>query len=192
MASRVRGVRRPEISGNPAPVGHPGQRRGDEEKAHAPGEGDPDCAPDRLLLEQCPDRVDDRRDRLVSPKARTGPGIVAVGTKAELTKGRKRSGYEKPTAPSVDFANNPAITATQVSASVSRRRMPATASYASTPAEERKPITSPTRTMTATEMALDTSEVRTCPHSTEERAIGIEWNLSKMPLCRSLNSRKAV
>jgi len=30
---------------------------------------------------------------------------------------------------------------------------------------------------------LDASEVRTCPHSTDERAIGIEWNLSKLPLC---------
>ena len=46
--------------------------------------------------------------------------------------------------------------------------------------------------MTTTEMALDTSEVSTCPHSTDERAIGMEWNRSKMPLCMSLNSRKAV
>jgi len=51
---------------------------------------------------------------------------------------------------------------------------------------------SATRTMATTEIALDTSEVRTCPHSTDERAIGIERNLSKMPLCRSLNRRKAV
>ena len=46
--------------------------------------------------------------------------------------------------------------------------------------------------MTTTEMALDTSEVSTCPHSTDERAIGMEWNRSKMPLCMSLNSRKPV
>src|SRR6202158_2890045 len=109
-----------------------------------------------------------------SAKARTGPGIEAVGTNAELTNGRKMSGYEKPTAPSVDFADSPAITAIQVSASVNSTRMPATASHASTPAEERKPITSATRTMTTTEIALDTSEVSTCPHSTDERAIGIE------------------
>src|SRR5690348_17726930 len=55
-----------------------------------------------------------------SAKARTGPGIEAVGTKAELMNGRKRSGYAKAPAPSVDFADNPAITASQVSASVNR------------------------------------------------------------------------
>ena len=53
-------------------------------------------------------------------------------------------------------------------------------------------MTSATRTTTATEIALDTSEVSTCPHSTDERAIGMEWNRSKMPPCRSLNNRKAV
>src|ERR1700730_18600403 len=124
-----------------------------------------------------------------SAKARTGPGIEAVGTNAELTNGRKMIGYEKAPAPSVDFAESPAITAIQVSASVNSTRMPATASHAGTPAEERKPITSATRTMTNTEIALDTSEVRTCTQSTDERAIGIEWNLSKIPLCRSMNRR---
>ena len=39
---------------------------------------------------------------------------------------------------------------------------------------------------------LETSEVSTCAHSTEDRAIGMEWNRSKMPLCRSMNNRKAV
>src|SRR3981081_3564908 len=73
-----------------------------------------------------------------SAKARTGPGIEAVGTNAELTNGRKMSGYEKPTAPSVDFADNPAITAIQVNASVNSKRRPATASPASTPAHDRK------------------------------------------------------
>src|SRR5436190_21422226 len=127
-----------------------------------------------------------------SAKARTGAGIEAVGTNAELTNGRKMIGYEKAAAPSVDFADNPAITAIQVSVSVNRSRMPATASHASTPADERKPMRNATRTMTTTEIALDTNEVRTCPHSTDERAIGIEWNLSKMPLCRSVNRRTAV
>jgi hypothetical protein len=70
--------------------------------------------------------------------------------------------------------------------------MPTTASQATTPAEERKPITSPTPMMTATEMPLDTSDVSTCPHSTDERAMGIEWNRSKMPLLMSLKSRKPV
>src|SRR3954451_23021741 len=127
-----------------------------------------------------------------SAKARTGPGIVAVGTNAELMNGRKTSGYEKAAAPSTDVADKPAITAIQVSASVNRTRMPATASQAGTPADERKPIRRATRTMTTTEIALDTSEVSTCPHSTDERAIGIEWNRSKMPPCRSLNRRKAA
>src|SRR3984893_12681268 len=124
-----------------------------------------------------------------SAKGRRGPGIEAVGTNAELTNGRKMIGYEKAPAPSVDFADSPAITAIQVSASVNSTRMPATASHGSTPAEERKPITSATRTMTTTDIALYTSEVRTCPHSTDERAIGIEWILSKMPICQSMNSR---
>src|ERR1700736_1448961 len=127
-----------------------------------------------------------------SAKARTGPGIEAVGTNAELMNGRKMIGYEKAVAPSVEDADSPAITATHVNASVNSTRIPATASHAITPAGERKPMRSATKTMTTTEIALDTSEVRTCPQSTDERAIGIEWNLSKMPLCRSLNRRKAV
>src|SRR5215467_12304984 len=127
-----------------------------------------------------------------SAKARTGPGIEAVGTKAEVMKGSKMSGYEKAAAPSVDFADSPAITAIQVSASVTRARMPATASQASTPADERKPMRSATPTMTTTEIALETSEVSTCPHSTDERAIGMDWNRSKMPLCISRKSRYAV
>ena len=42
---------------------------------------------------------------------------------------------------------------------------------------------------TATDIAMAASEVITCAHSTEERAIGIEWNRSKIPLCRSRKSR---
>src|SRR5690242_10640338 len=127
-----------------------------------------------------------------SAKARTGPGIEAVGTNAELMNGRKMIGYEKAAAPSTDFADNPAITAIHVSASVNRRRMPATASHASTPADERKPIRSATRTTTTTEIALATSEVSTCPHSTDERASGMDWNRSKMPRCMSRKIRYAV
>src|SRR5215204_5291738 len=63
-----------------------------------------------------------------SAKARTGPGMVAVGTKAELMNGRKISGYENATAPSADFADRPGMMAIQVSARVNRIRMPATAS----------------------------------------------------------------
>src|SRR3979411_39601 len=66
-----------------------------------------------------------------SAKARTGPGIEAVGTNAELTNGRKMSGYEKPTAPSVDFADNPAITAIQGNATGNTTRRPSRAHDAS-------------------------------------------------------------
>src|ERR1700733_15065611 len=76
-----------------------------------------------------------------SAKARTGPGIEAVGTKAELMHGRKMIGGEKgPAPPPAAFATNPATPATQVSVSVNRTRMPAPASHASTPADERKPM----------------------------------------------------
>src|SRR6202140_1870331 len=63
-----------------------------------------------------------------SAKARTGPGIEAVGTNAEPTNGRKTSGYEKALAPSTEEAASPAITAIQVSASGNRARRPAPAS----------------------------------------------------------------
>src|SRR5260370_3053143 len=111
VAPAVIGGLRPDFSGYFAPVGHDGERKGDEEDADAPGEGDPDCASDRLLLEQGSNRVDDRGDRLVFCEGTHGPGIEAVGTNGELTNGRKMSGYEKAAAPSTDFADNPAITA---------------------------------------------------------------------------------
>src|SRR5689334_24368558 len=44
--------------------------------------------------------------------------------RSELTNGRKMIGYEKAAAPSVDFADNPAITAIQVRVSVNSTRMP--------------------------------------------------------------------
>src|SRR5947207_7624945 len=66
-----------------------------------------------------------------SAKARTGPGIDAVGTKAELTNGRKISGYANALAPSTELAVRPGITASQVSARVNRTRMPATVSHPS-------------------------------------------------------------
>src|SRR5271169_2914711 len=80
------------------------------------------CCPDRALIVLTIEVTG-----WFSAKARTGPGIEAVGTNAELMNGRKMIGYEKAAAPSTDFAPNPAITAIQVSASVNRRRMPATA-----------------------------------------------------------------
>ena len=36
---------------------------------------------------------------------------------------------------------------------------------------------------------LATSEVSTCAHNTDERAIGIDWNRSKMPPFMSRKSR---
>src|SRR4029453_8381345 len=63
-----------------------------------------------------------------SAKARTGPGMVWVGTNAELMNGRKMSGQEKAIAPSADFAERPGMTAIHVNARVNRNRMPATAS----------------------------------------------------------------
>ena len=84
------------------------------------------------------------------------------------------------------------MTASQVKDIVNRMRMPATASQASTPADERNPITSATATTIASESRLETTDVSTWAHSTLERAIGIDWNRSKMPLSRSVKSRKAV
>src|SRR5215469_5725410 len=115
-----------------------------------------------------------------------------VFTNAELIKGRKISGYEKVVAPSIDLAVSPGIAATQVNASVNNARMPTTASHGRMPADERKPIINATRMMTTTEIALETNEVSTCPHSMVEGAIGIERNRSMIPRCTSVNKRKAV
>ena len=111
---------------------------------------------------------------------------------AELTNGRRISGYENALAPSTDFAVSPGITASQVSARVNSPRMPATASHANTPAPERKPKSRAATTTTATDIAMAASEVSTCAHSTLDRAIGIDWKRSKIPLCMSKNSRNAV
>ena len=70
--------------------------------------------------------------------------------------------------------------------------MPATASHASTPAPERNPMRSATPHDDDERDELAASEVSTCAHSTLDRAIGMDWKRSKMPLCRSVKSRKAV
>ena len=70
--------------------------------------------------------------------------------------------------------------------------MPATASQASTPAPERKPMATATPTTTTSEITLAASEVSTCAHSTDDRAIGMDWNRSKIPPCMSVKSRNAV
>src|SRR5579872_2893484 len=127
-----------------------------------------------------------------SAKALTTGGMDLVGTNAELIKGRNIIGYENAAAPSVVFAVSPAITATQVKASVNNASMPTTASHDRIPADERKPIINATRMMTTTEIALETSEVRTCPHSRVEGAIGMERKRSMIPRCTSVNKRDAV
>jgi hypothetical protein len=47
-------------------------------------------------------------------------------------------------------------------------------------------------TMSTTEIRVETTEVSTCAHSTLERAIGRDWNRSKIPVCMSVKSRSAV
>jgi hypothetical protein len=104
-----------------------------------------------------------------------------VGTNAELMKGRKISGKEKPLTASAVLAVSPGITAIQVSASVKSTRMPAIASHARMPAPDRKPIATATSTTSTRAIRLATREVSTCPHSTADRAIAMDWNRSKMP-----------
>ena len=70
--------------------------------------------------------------------------------------------------------------------------MPATPSHAGTPAPVRKPMSSATPTTITSEIRLATSEVSTCAHSTPDRAIGMDWKRSKIPLFMSMKSRNAV
>ena len=44
----------------------------------------------------------------------------------------------------------------------------------------------------ATETRFETREVSTCAQSPEDLAIGMDWKRSKIPPCRSRNSRYAV
>ena len=47
-------------------------------------------------------------------------------------------------------------------------------------------------TTITSEIRVETTEVSTCAHSTLERAIGRDWNRSKIPVCMSVKSRSAV
>jgi hypothetical protein len=47
-------------------------------------------------------------------------------------------------------------------------------------------------TTITSEIRVETTEVSTCAHSTLERAIGRDWNRSKIPVCRSVKSRSVV
>ena len=53
-------------------------------------------------------------------------------------------------------------------------------------------MTRATSTTTTTEIRFATSEVSTCAHRTDEREIGIDWNLSTMPPFMSRKSLNAV
>ena len=57
-------------------------------------------------------------------------------------------------------------------ARVKTMRMPATASHAGSPAPNGTPSRRATSTTTTTDIRLATSEVSTCAHSTDDRAIG--------------------
>jgi len=74
------------------PVGDAGEQVGHDEDAAAPGEGGPDAGAGRLLGEQSRMVLTMEVTGWLSAKARTGPGMLPVGTKAELTNGRKMSG----------------------------------------------------------------------------------------------------
>lgn len=95
-----------------------------------------------------------------SANTRTILGMVSVGTNAELINGKNISGYEKADAPSTDFAVNPGMTASHVSASVNNPIIPATASHSRILALVRKPIKSATNITTTTVSALETSDVQ--------------------------------
>src|SRR4029450_5771503 len=79
-----------------------------------------------------------------SAKARTWPGMVSVGTNAELIKGSKMSGEENATGAAAEVAadsgERPGNTATHVNARVNGIGTPPPASHASAPAPERKPM----------------------------------------------------
>ena len=79
-------------SGDPATVDDHRDKVRDDQDADAPGQGDPDVGAHRLAGEQGTDGVDDRGHRLVLGEPPHRPGIEAVGTNAELMKGRKISG----------------------------------------------------------------------------------------------------
>ena len=70
--------------------------------------------------------------------------------------------------------------------------MPSTASHPTTPVPVRNPRSSATPTTITIDARLATSEVSTCAHSELDRAIGMDWNRSKIPPCRSRNRRYAV
>src|SRR5829696_8707227 len=180
------------LLGEPAAVNDHGEGAGDDEDAGTPGKGDPDVGADRLLGEQVADRIDDGRHRLVLGEGphRAWHGVGGHECRADERQEDERVGE-------CDCAvrglrGETGITAFHVNARVNRIRMPATASHASTPAPERKPIRRATSTTTTSDVRLATSDVPTCAHSTDDRGIGIDWKRSTMPLCMSLNSRNAV
>jgi hypothetical protein len=101
-------------------------------------------------------------------------GIVSVGTKAELTNGRKTKGYANARAPSVVFAISPGIIANHVSARVNITSIAIITTHSNIPAFERNPIMYATKMIITIDIVLETSEVNTCAHNIDERDKGME------------------
>ena len=126
-----------------------------------------------------------------SAKARTGPGIVAVGTNAERMKSRKIAGRRRRWRPARDVAVRPGITASQVRARVNSTRMPDLE-----PGQEAGSRPEPHQQSHQDDQhegeEIGDQEVSTCAQRIDERAIGIDWKRSRMPPETSRKSRKAV
>ena len=84
------------------------------------------------------------------------------------------------------------MTATHVSASVNSARIPATASQAARSRRGAEPHEQAHQHDDHDRDRVGANDVSTCAQSTDGREIGMEWNRSKIPLCRSVNSRTAV
>ncbi len=174
------------------PVGDDREDVGDHEDPDAPGERDPDVGPDRLPANNAWMELTIEVTGWFSANHCTGAGMVSVGTNAELMNGRKISGYEKALAPSTVLAFRPAMIASQVSARVNSIRMPITSEPGpdARPGAEAHQEPDPEDDREGDRVRRE--DVSTWAHKTLDRAIGMEWNRSKMPLCISVNSRNAV
>src|SRR5579859_726829 len=89
-------------------------------------------------------------------------------------------------------ASSPTIAASQEKANVNNRTIPAIANQSATLALLRKPIASPTTSITSVEIVLRNRSAATCPLSTATLDIGSERNRSTMPFWRSLQIATAV
>ena len=158
----------------------------DDEDADAPGERDPDVAADRLLSEQVADRVDDGGHRLVLGEGahRAGHGVGGHEGRADERQEDERVGER---ARAVHGLRGQARDDGEPGQRQGEQhqdagdREPGQHAGPRAEAHERGRRS----TTTTSEIRLATSEVSTCAHSTDERAIGMDWNRSKMPLFMS-------